>query len=145
MQRTHHSQTPGRMIAFGVFVIALAVVLLASAGQTGRSGPNVTVTLEQDGVLTEHTVESRGDAPMRTFAILLLLIGAAGTAAGVLAGRKYRRAAEAQEKDGGAQEPAEAGDAPEASGRQEELRRLLDAGILSREEYHERLERLKKE
>lgn len=131
------------MLVVGIMLFVISAIVIMNAVYLRQSGPVVIET--ENGQTIIHQQPSRD--PRRVFALpVVLMVG--GAALGLFVSRYRAEVKEWQEQS--EEESAPAAPTPEKSNlppdaaqkKREELAHLLDAGLLTKEEYRERLKKL---
>ena len=132
------------MLVVGIMLFAISAIVIMNAVYLRQSGPTVVIEAE-NGETIIHQQPSRD--PRRVLALpIVLMVG--GAALGLFVGRYRAEVKEWQEPSEEESVPAEP--TPEKSNlppdaaqkKREELAHLLDAGLLTKEEYREKLKKL---
>ena len=131
------------MLVVGIMLFVISAIVIMNAVYLRQSGPVVIET--ENGETIIHQQPSQD--PRRVFALpIVLMIG--GAAIGLFVGRYRAEVKEWEELS--EEESAPAAPTPEKSDlpsdaaqkKREELAHLLDAGLLTKEEYREKLKKL---
>lgn len=130
-------------VGLGVLLCSLGVIILFNALGV-QSGPTVVIEVTED-----EDVVIRQEEPVFDPAVVVVpvILVACGAVLGVVGGMQYRK-----ERQGTADSDAVHPETPQTEGetllpetaqkKREELARLLEAGLLTKEEYRERLNKL---
>ena len=132
-------------LAVGIMLFVISAIVIMNAVYLRQSGPTVVIETENGETIT-YQQPSRD--PRRVFALpVVLMVG--GAALGLFV-RRYHAEAEEWEESQEEEQAAPTAPTPEKSDlppdvalkKREELARLLEAGLLTKEEYRERLNKL---
>ncbi len=134
------------MLAVGTTLLVISVIVIISALSLSLQRPTVVVEKDDSGTVTSYQIAPSRD-PRRILALpAALMIG--GAAIGLFVRRYRAEVREWEEPSEGESAPAaptpdKGGLPPDAAQKKREaLARLLEAGLLTREEYRERLKKL---
>ena len=131
------------MLVVGIMLFVISAIVIMNALYLRQSGPVVIETENGETIIDQQPSRD----PRRVFALpIVLMIG--GAAIGLFVGRYRAEVKEWQEPS--EEESAPAAPTPEKSNlppdaaqkKREELAHLLDAGLLTKEEYREKLKKL---
>ena len=132
------------MLVVGIMLFVISAIVIMNAVYLRQSGPTVVIETENGETIIDQQ-PSRD--PRRVFALpVVLMIG--GAALGLFVGRYRAEVKEWEELSEEESTPAaptpEKSDLPPdaAQKKREELAHLLDAGLLTKEEYREKLKKL---
>lgn len=132
------------MLVVGIMLFVISAIVIMNAVYLRQSGPTVVIETENGETIIDQQT-SRD--PRRVFALpVVLMIG--GTALGLFVSRYRAEVKEWEELS--EEESTPAAPTPEKSNlppdaaqkKREELAHLLDAGLLTKEEYREKLKKL---
>lgn len=134
------------MLVVGIMLFAISAIVIMNAVSLSVQHPTIVIEKDDNGTVTSYQIVPSRD-PRRLLALpVVVMIG--GAALGLFVSRYRAEAKEREELSEEESTPAapttEKSDLPPdaAQKKREELERLLEAGLLTKEEYRERLKKL---